>query len=169
MTDKIDDTATDLRDATKGFDALFANDLEAAVGIFSPEKSPFHALGAGVCSFLEAALGMEVGRLALPCCSRVTSHIPLGRNHGYRDEAISRSGRRSEETHEISEVITVNNTISRRDRVGVVAFRRGDTARADARIEVRIAVYLHYITSDELCRYSESYMGYLQCFYELNR
>ena len=31
MTDKIDDTATDLRDATKGFDALFANDLEAAV------------------------------------------------------------------------------------------------------------------------------------------
>ena len=50
--------------ATKGFDYLFANQLDAARTQLSADDSPFHLLGLGVCAFLEAALGMEV-RLAL--------------------------------------------------------------------------------------------------------
>ena len=55
-----EETTRNLRSATEGFDALFANDLEKARQIFKATDSPFHSLGAGVCAFLEAALGMEV-------------------------------------------------------------------------------------------------------------
>ena len=61
-----DETARSLRAATGGFDALFANDLDGARAIFADPTSPFHSLGAGVCAFLEAALGMEV-RLPFVC------------------------------------------------------------------------------------------------------
>ncbi|PSR77603.1 hypothetical protein PHLCEN_2v7793 [Hermanssonia centrifuga] len=59
-----DETATELQSATTGFDALFANDIVLAREIFSSTDSPFHILGAGVCAFLEAALGMESGLMA---------------------------------------------------------------------------------------------------------
>lgn len=60
MTNLTEETTTNLRTATDGFDALFANDLQGARDTFSATESPFHSLGAGVCAFLEAALGMEV-------------------------------------------------------------------------------------------------------------
>ena len=60
MASTSDQVAKDLRAATAGFDYLFSNDLEKATETFSAETSPFHQLGAGVCAFLEAALGMEV-------------------------------------------------------------------------------------------------------------
>lgn len=62
---KQDEAARHLRSATTGFDALFNNDLAKAREILSTNESPFHLLGAGVCSFLEAALGMEVSDIAL--------------------------------------------------------------------------------------------------------
>ena len=50
-----------LQSASKGFDCLFNNEIEEAKQIFSSEPdSPAHLTGMGVCSFLEAALGMEV-------------------------------------------------------------------------------------------------------------
>jgi len=54
------ETATNLRSATEGFDSLFANQIGPAREAFTTNDSPFHLLGLGVCSFLEAALGMEV-------------------------------------------------------------------------------------------------------------
>ncbi|KAL4064823.1 hypothetical protein V8B97DRAFT_1986391 [Scleroderma yunnanense] len=51
-----------LRLASSGFDLLFANDLDAAMRVFSADgqdNSPFHLMGMGVCAFLKAALGME--------------------------------------------------------------------------------------------------------------
>ncbi|KII88264.1 hypothetical protein PLICRDRAFT_175873 [Plicaturopsis crispa FD-325 SS-3] len=59
-----DQTAAQLDSATKGFDALFANQLTEAREAFTTEESPFHLLGLGVCAFLEAALGMETGLMA---------------------------------------------------------------------------------------------------------
>lgn len=61
MPSPNDQTATDLIDATHGFDKIFSNDLVGARELFQAGDSPFHALGLGVCAFLEAALGMEVG------------------------------------------------------------------------------------------------------------
>lgn len=55
-----EETTRNLQSATSGFNALFANDLEGARKEFSSEQSPFHSLGAGVCAFMEAAMGMEV-------------------------------------------------------------------------------------------------------------
>ena len=55
-----EDTTRYLQSASSGFDALFNNDLAKAREILGTNDSPFHLLGAGVCSFLEAALGMEV-------------------------------------------------------------------------------------------------------------
>lgn len=52
-----------LRSAATGFDNLFANELDAAREVFKTDDSPYHLLGLGVCAFLEAALGMEVGFL----------------------------------------------------------------------------------------------------------
>ena len=54
-----------LRTASTGYDALFSNDLEKARIIFGTKDSSLHLLGVGVCTFLEAALGMEVRCLSL--------------------------------------------------------------------------------------------------------
>jgi len=45
---------------TKGFDYLFSDDLVSAKKHFEPHDDPIHLLGLGVCTFLEAALGLEV-------------------------------------------------------------------------------------------------------------
>ncbi|KAL6298596.1 hypothetical protein BKA93DRAFT_830556 [Sparassis latifolia] len=63
LSTNSDETLKHLRDASIGFDHLFSNDLEKAREIFATGSSPFHALGLGVCAFLEAALGMETGLL----------------------------------------------------------------------------------------------------------
>ncbi|THH31109.1 hypothetical protein EUX98_g3069 [Antrodiella citrinella] len=55
----LEETITSLRQASEGFDHLFANDMEKALETFKADDSPFHLLGVGICSFLEAALGME--------------------------------------------------------------------------------------------------------------
>lgn len=60
MATTSEQVAQELLSAAKGFDLLFSNDLDEAIKTFSAESSPFHQLGAGVCAFLEAALGMEV-------------------------------------------------------------------------------------------------------------
>jgi hypothetical protein len=51
-----------LQSAKLGFDHLFSNDIVEAKKKFDGSDDPFHLLGLGVCSFLEAALGMEVCR-----------------------------------------------------------------------------------------------------------
>ena len=55
-----DNVIAQLQSATEGFDRLFANQIVDAREVFASHHSPFHLLGQGVCSFLEAALGMEV-------------------------------------------------------------------------------------------------------------
>lgn len=52
--------ADDLADASRGFDALFNDSIDAAREIFKARDSPFHQLGFAALSFLEAALGFEV-------------------------------------------------------------------------------------------------------------
>ncbi|OCH93858.1 hypothetical protein OBBRIDRAFT_789896 [Obba rivulosa] len=64
MSSPDDSTQQNLRSASEGFDHLFSNDLANARETFSNRDSPFHALGLGVCAFLEAALGMETGLMA---------------------------------------------------------------------------------------------------------
>ena len=55
-----DRTTDQLLSASKGFDYLFSNAISDAQTEFATDDSPFHSLGAGVCVFLEAAMGMEV-------------------------------------------------------------------------------------------------------------
>ena len=85
-----EETARSLRSATSGFDALFANDIEKAREIFSVTESPFHSLGAGVCAFLEAALGMEVRILICfmrDGVSQFGCYMSTGWAYGNRHEA----------------------------------------------------------------------------------
>jgi hypothetical protein len=49
-----------LLNVTKGFDYLFSDDIASAKKHFEPHNDPLHLLGLGVCTFLEAALAMEV-------------------------------------------------------------------------------------------------------------
>ncbi|KZV92878.1 hypothetical protein EXIGLDRAFT_836136 [Exidia glandulosa HHB12029] len=56
--------SADLQNASEGFDLLFINDLNGAQKRFAESQSPFHLTGAGVCAFLQAALGMETELLA---------------------------------------------------------------------------------------------------------
>jgi len=44
----------------KGFDYLFSDDIVSAKKHFEPHDDPIHLLGLGVCTFFEAALGLEV-------------------------------------------------------------------------------------------------------------
>ncbi|SJL17453.1 related to Mitochondrial outer membrane protein IML2 [Armillaria ostoyae] len=58
-----DRTTEQLRSASKGFDFLFSNAISDAQTEFATDDSPFHSLGAGVCVFLEAAMGMESAKM----------------------------------------------------------------------------------------------------------
>ncbi|KAA1469289.1 hypothetical protein DENSPDRAFT_864071 [Dentipellis sp. KUC8613] len=59
MASPVDDTVANLQSATSGFDYIFSNEVVKAKEVFQTRDTPFHALGLGVCAFLEAALGME--------------------------------------------------------------------------------------------------------------
>jgi hypothetical protein len=54
------ETAAQLQAATEGFDNLFRDEMTQAREVFSAGTHPFQLMGLGVCSFMEAALGMEV-------------------------------------------------------------------------------------------------------------
>ncbi|KAE9403990.1 hypothetical protein BT96DRAFT_917160 [Gymnopus androsaceus JB14] len=56
-------TALQLASASRGFDNLFSNEMNSAKNAFASDNSPFHLIGLGVCSFLEAALGMEAAQM----------------------------------------------------------------------------------------------------------
>ena len=60
MSNNAEEVKEHLKSASQGFNQLFNNDLEDSQKTFSTHDSPFHLLGLGVVSFLEAALGMEV-------------------------------------------------------------------------------------------------------------
>ncbi|KIY46455.1 hypothetical protein FISHEDRAFT_66458 [Fistulina hepatica ATCC 64428] len=53
-----------LASATQGFDHIFSNDIQNAKSVFASASSPYHSLGLGACTFLEAALGMETNLMA---------------------------------------------------------------------------------------------------------
>jgi hypothetical protein len=72
-----------LRSATEGFDCLFANDIDEAQKAFASEEgSPFHLLGLGVIAFLQAALGMEVGRLLISIYKIHANSFSADGSHG---------------------------------------------------------------------------------------
>ncbi|EKM55265.1 uncharacterized protein PHACADRAFT_208778 [Phanerochaete carnosa HHB-10118-sp] len=127
-----DETTRSLRSATSGFDALFSNDLDKARETFKAADSPFHALGAGVCAFLEAALGMESNLLAE--ATRLLSDSDAGARKQLSAAKSSKSSTRF-------------------------------PAGTEWELLISDAVILHAVT----LALSESYMGYLQCFYELNK
>lgn len=60
MSESYDRVVDSLRKASIGFDHLFLDEIKDAKSAFEKDDSPFHLLGLGVCSFLEASLGMEV-------------------------------------------------------------------------------------------------------------
>lgn len=61
MSENYDHVVDSIQNATVGFDHLFSDEITDAKAAFQTHDSPFHHLGLGVCSFLEASLGMEVG------------------------------------------------------------------------------------------------------------
>lgn len=61
MSESYDQVADSLQRASRGFDHLFQDEIADAKTAFQEHaNSPIHLLGLGVCSFLEASLGMEV-------------------------------------------------------------------------------------------------------------
>ncbi|KAI0261377.1 hypothetical protein BC834DRAFT_896500 [Gloeopeniophorella convolvens] len=64
MSSPADDTVADLKSATAGFDYIFSNELDKADALFKTSDSAFHLLGAGACTFLQAALSMETGLMS---------------------------------------------------------------------------------------------------------
>ncbi|ETW86282.1 hypothetical protein HETIRDRAFT_471663 [Heterobasidion irregulare TC 32-1] len=93
MAAPADDTAALLRTATRGFDHIFSNEILAARAVFdSTNDSAFHALGLGVCAFLEAALGMEVSLVAE--ANRLLALAEAGAKKQAKATKASRSGAR---------------------------------------------------------------------------
>ncbi|KAI0797442.1 hypothetical protein C8Q75DRAFT_7 [Abortiporus biennis] len=127
-----DEVSKHLESATKGFDHLFSNDLEKARETFDQLDSPFHLLGAGVCAFLEAALGME--STAVTSAAQSLAQSEAGAKKMLKNAKSSGA---------------------------VTRFPPGtewELLHSDA-------VILNGITN----ALSESYMGYLQCLYALNK
>ena len=85
--------AQQLLSATKGFDCLFSNDIAAARKHFEPHDDPFHLLGLGVCSFLEAALGMEVFIRLVVCIQNALIDLPVSIDDGGIEVSCSRRSR----------------------------------------------------------------------------
>ena len=70
MSESYDRTVDLLQKATAGFDHLFSDEIIDAKSVFQKhDESSFHLLGLGVCSFLEASLGMEVRPRKPQSCS----------------------------------------------------------------------------------------------------
>ncbi|KAF9651455.1 hypothetical protein BDM02DRAFT_3110516 [Thelephora ganbajun] len=59
MSESYDHVVDLIQKATVGFDHLFSDEIADAKAVFQKQDFPFHLLGLGVCSFLEASLGME--------------------------------------------------------------------------------------------------------------
>lgn len=76
------ETAAQLSSASKAFDALFNNDVRKAKETFKTDDSPFHLLGLGVVSFLEAALGMEVPVFTIYLLSIDCQFLFIDRSYG---------------------------------------------------------------------------------------
>ena len=60
MLSPTEETITDIKSATAGFDLIFSNELEKAENLFGNGDSALHLLGSGACAFLQAALSLEV-------------------------------------------------------------------------------------------------------------
>jgi hypothetical protein len=60
-----EEIVNEISEATRGFDLLFANQLDEARKVFGESEYPFRLMGRGVCAFLQVALGMEVRVLAI--------------------------------------------------------------------------------------------------------
>jgi hypothetical protein len=60
MLSPTEETISDIKSATAGFDMIFSNELEKAEDIFGNGDSAIHLLGSGACAFLRAALSLEV-------------------------------------------------------------------------------------------------------------
>ena len=60
MPESYDNAVNLIQKSTVGFDHLFSDEIADAKSVFRKHESSFHLLGLGVCSFLEASLGMEV-------------------------------------------------------------------------------------------------------------
>lgn len=61
MLSPTEETITDIKSATAGFDLIFSNELEKAESLFGNGDSALHLLGSGACAFLRAALSLETG------------------------------------------------------------------------------------------------------------
>ncbi|KIK69622.1 hypothetical protein GYMLUDRAFT_34005 [Collybiopsis luxurians FD-317 M1] len=64
MSYSAHETALQLASASRAFDHLFSNEISSAKQKFTSDNDPFHLIGLGVCSFLEAALGMEASQMS---------------------------------------------------------------------------------------------------------
>lgn len=84
MSESYDHVAGSLQKASVGFDHLFLDEITDAKSVFREHDSPIHLLGLGVCSFLEASLGLEVrlqkGRSAFKRRSRLFQVCDDGRS-----------------------------------------------------------------------------------------
>jgi hypothetical protein len=101
MTASYDQVVDVLQKATVGFDHLFSDEITDAKSVFEKHDSPFHLLGLGVCSFLEASLGMEV-RLEKPRSnSCIHSYLYQVCNDGRSDCGVEQRGGASQETTQV--------------------------------------------------------------------
>ncbi|KAF8229976.1 hypothetical protein L208DRAFT_1284137 [Tricholoma matsutake] len=91
-TNSYQDNNALLQSAKLGFDHLFSNDIVEAKKNFERSDDPFHLLGLGVCSFLEAALGMETGLLAEAARCLTLSEAGARKKHKSDQGSTSRAG-----------------------------------------------------------------------------
>lgn len=171
MTDSQLDTQQQLRAATVGFDYLFANDLTKARETFAGGDSPFHSMGHGVCAFLEAALGMEVRTQAVfDLC--ISSSLPLTSLDWFDGRSLTPPHRlrdRCEEAAQDCQVLFSDYPVPPWDGMGTTSLRLRHSPRSHPRSQVRRYVLTISSSPDIPWSISESYMGYLQCLYAMNR
>ncbi|KLO11975.1 hypothetical protein SCHPADRAFT_876147 [Schizopora paradoxa] len=147
-----EDQIAALRSATTGFDHLFANRMEDAKVAFQDKEhseSPFHLMGLGVCSFLEAALGMESEQMteAARCLTLCESSAKKHSKAAKDAESSSSSWLSTRKTP---------------------AAATGTKSRLPSGIEWEILQADAVVCQGLTHAMSESYMGYLQCLYLFN-
>ncbi|KAG9049255.1 hypothetical protein FS837_010791 [Tulasnella sp. UAMH 9824] len=133
----------DLEDATKGFDAVFGDDIVKAKEILNAKSSAFHQLGLGVVIFLQAVLGLECDVLGL---TKTT----------FKD-ALMLDASKALTDSESSTNQALKASKSQKSLTRFPAGMEWEVLHADT-------VVLQGLTQ----ALSESYMGYLKCLYSLN-
>ncbi|KAF8712459.1 hypothetical protein AX14_013081 [Amanita brunnescens Koide BX004] len=137
-------SAATLKSATDGFDHFFAGNIDSAREVFQKNaQDPYHQLGLAVCSFLEAAMSMEVRSFHATLTDWMFMYPPQTVDTARAESSIAESLRLSSKYRQSAQL--------------------QKTTRFPAGLEWDVLIADATVLSGLIHVFSETYLGYARC------